>query len=291
MAALFEKLGFRPVAKHRSKAVTLFRQGDVNFILNDEPDSHAARFADVHGPCACAKALRVADAGQAYEHALAQGVRGVPSQTGPMELNIPAVEGIGGALVYLVDRYGEGDIYEIDFRPIDGADARPAGYGLAYIDHLTHNVYQGNMAEWAGYYGRLFNFREVRFFDIEGKLTGLLIPGELKKNSGFVHGKPPSAFSPVAVTLAALGDAWDGAKLHGRVIVDHNGERFGQPDAGQDMYFDFPALIAHAAKTRPLSAGTIIGSGTISNRNPDAGSCCLAERRTIETIADGKPIA
>lgn len=116
-----------------------------------------------------------------------------------------------------------------------------------------------------------------------------LIPDELKKNFGFVHGKPPSAFSPVAVTPAALGDAWDGAKLHGPVIVDYNGARFGQPDAGQDMYFDFPFLIAHAAKTRPLAAGSIIGSGTVSNRNPDAGSCCLAERRTIETIADGAP--
>ncbi len=116
-----------------------------------------------------------------------------------------------------------------------------------------------------------------------------LIPAELAKSFGFVHGKPRSAFSPVAVTPAALGNAWDGGKLHGQVIVEHNGERFGQPDAGQGMYFDFPALIAHAAKTRPLSAGTIIGSGTVSNRNPDAGSCCLAERRTIETIADGEP--
>ena len=173
LSALFELLGFKAVAKHRSKAVTLFRQGDINFILNDEPDSHAARFADVHGPCACAMALRVKDAGMAYEHALAQGVTGVPSRTGPMELIIPAIEGIGGALVYLVDRYGDGDIYEIDFGPIEGADPRPEGYGLSYIDHLTHNVYRGNMEVWAGYYERLFNFREVRFFDIEGKLTGL----------------------------------------------------------------------------------------------------------------------
>jgi 4-hydroxyphenylpyruvate dioxygenase len=173
LAALFKRLGFQAVAKHRSKAVTLFRQGDINFILNDEPDSHAARFADVHGPCACAMALRVKDAAAAYEHALSQGVRGVPSRTGPMELNIPAIEGIGGALLYLVDRYGDGDIYEIDFRPIEDANPHPAGYGLAYIDHLTHNVYRGNMDTWADYYKRLFNFKEVRFFDIEGKLTGL----------------------------------------------------------------------------------------------------------------------
>ena len=174
LAALFERLGFQAVARHRSKAVTLYRQGDINFILNDEPDSHAARFADVHGPCACAMALRVKDAGKAYAHALEQGETGVPSKTGPMELNIPAIEGIGGALVYLVDRYGDDDIYEIDFRPIEGADPHPKGCGLTYIDHLTHNVYRGNMARWADYYARLFNFREVRYFDIEGKLTGLV---------------------------------------------------------------------------------------------------------------------
>ena len=116
-----------------------------------------------------------------------------------------------------------------------------------------------------------------------------LIPDELKENFGFVHGKPPSSFSPVAVTPEVLGDAWDGAKLHGQVIVTHNGERFGQPDSGQDMYFDFPFLIAHAVNTRPLVAGTIVGSGTVSNLNPYAGSCCLAERRTIESGAPKTP--
>ncbi len=116
-----------------------------------------------------------------------------------------------------------------------------------------------------------------------------LIPGEVAKSFGFIHGKPPSAFAPVAVTPESLGPLWDGGKLHGPVVVAHNSTRFGQPDAGKDMNFDFPALIAHAAKTRPLAAGTIIGSGTVSNRDPDAGSCCIAERRMIETINDGAP--
>ena len=173
MAALFERLGFTAVAHHRSKAVTLFRQGGINFIPNDKPDSHAARFASVHGPCACAMAIRVRNTGAAYHHAMAQGVRGVPSKAGPMELNIPAIEGIGDLLIYLVDRYGDRDIYEIDFGPLAGVDRRPVGYGLNHIDHLTHNFYRGNMDKWAGYYERLFNFRETRFFDIEGKLTGL----------------------------------------------------------------------------------------------------------------------
>ncbi len=169
MVALFEKLGFRAVAKHRSKAVTLFRQGDINFILNDEPESHAARFADVHGPCACAMAFRVEDAARAYGDLVELGATGVPSKTGPMELNIPAIEGVGESLVYLVDR----DVYANDFQPIEGVDQQPPGFGLTYIDHLTHNVFKGNMDEWSRYYERFFGFRQIRYFDIEGKLTGL----------------------------------------------------------------------------------------------------------------------
>ena len=173
IAALFKRLGFTALAHHRSKAVTLYRQGDINFILNDEPDSHAERFKDLHGPCACAMAFRVRDVGAALEYARERGARLVPAKTGPMELNIPAIEGIGGALVYLVDRYGQSSIYDIDFRPVDGADPDPKGFGLETIDHLTHNVFRGRLDEWASYYERLFNFREVRYFDIEGKLTGL----------------------------------------------------------------------------------------------------------------------
>jgi 4-hydroxyphenylpyruvate dioxygenase len=173
VAALFSHLGFTALARHRSKKVTLYRQGDINFILNDEPGSHAERFKDLHGPCACAMALRVKDAGRALEHARQRGARVVPATTGPMELNIPAIEGIGGALIYLVDRYGDTSIYDIDFRPIAGADPDPTGFGLRYIDHLTHNVFRGHLDEWAGYYERMFNFKEVRYFDIEGKLTGL----------------------------------------------------------------------------------------------------------------------
>ncbi|MEM7123620.1 MAG: 4-hydroxyphenylpyruvate dioxygenase [Pseudomonadota bacterium] len=178
LAKLFEMLGFRAIARHRSKNVTLWRQGDINFIVNAEPDSFAQSFARVHGPSACAMALRVADAGKAYQRAIDLGARGVTSRIGPMELNIPAIEGIGGSLIYLVDRYGlKGSIYDIDFVPIDGASLDPVwapkGVGLAGVDHLTHNVHRGRMDDWAGFYERLFNFREVRFFDIEGKLTGL----------------------------------------------------------------------------------------------------------------------
>ena len=174
LGALFEQMGFTAVAKHRSKDVTLYRQGDVNFIVNAEPDSFAQAFAKLHGPCVCALAFRVADAAAAFNRARELGAWPYAGPVGPMELNIPAIKGIGDSLIYLVDRYGEkGTIYDVDFEPIAGVDQNPQGVGLTYIDHLTHNVHRGRMAEWSEFYERLFNFREVRFFDIEGKLTGL----------------------------------------------------------------------------------------------------------------------
>jgi 4-hydroxyphenylpyruvate dioxygenase len=172
--ALFERMGFRAVAKHRSKDVTLFRQGAVNFIVNAEPDSHGSRFAKAHGPSACAMAFRVHDAVKAYEKLLALGAKPFHNTVGPMELNIPAIEGIGGSAIYLVDRYGDRTIYDVDFVPTDKALGwEHAGAGLTEIDHVTHNVFRGNMDQWAGFYEKFFNFREIRYFDIEGRLTGL----------------------------------------------------------------------------------------------------------------------
>ncbi|WP_207792097.1 4-hydroxyphenylpyruvate dioxygenase [Siccirubricoccus phaeus] len=174
LEALFAQLGFAAVATHRSKRVTLWRQGDVNFILNAEPDSFAQAFQRVHGPSACAMAFRVADAAAAYSRAIALGAKPVQGKVGPMELNIPAIEGIGGSLLYFVDRYGpRGSIYDVDFRWHDGAEPKPRGQGLTVIDHLTHNVHRGRMDVWWQFYEKLFNFREIRYFDIEGKLTGL----------------------------------------------------------------------------------------------------------------------
>ena len=173
LGALFERLGFAAVARHRSKRVTLYRQGDVNFIVNAEPDSFGQAFARVHGPSVCALAFRVTDAAQAFKRAVALGARPFQGPVGPMELNIPAIQGIGGSLIYLVDRYGDRTIYDVDFQPVPGAPVPPVGVGLAYIDHLTHNVHRGRMDEWSAFYQRLFNFREIRYFDIEGKLTGL----------------------------------------------------------------------------------------------------------------------
>jgi 4-hydroxyphenylpyruvate dioxygenase len=183
LGALFEQMGFTAIARHRHKDVTLYRQGEINFIINAEQDSFAQRFARQHGPSICAIAFRVNDAAYAYRRALELGAWGFDNKTGPMELNIPAIKGIGDSLIYFVDRWrgkegtagGIGDIsiYDVDFVAIPGAEASPKGNGLTYIDHLTHNVHRGRMKEWAEFYENLFNFREIRYFDIEGKLTGL----------------------------------------------------------------------------------------------------------------------
>ncbi len=188
MGALFERLGFKAIARHRHKNVILYRQGGINFIVNAEPDSFAQRFARQHGPSICAIAFRVQDAKAAYERAVSLGAWGYAGQAGPGELNIPAIKGIGDSLIYLVDRWRgkngakEGDIgnigfYDVDFEPLPGAAGagalNPQGFGLTYIDHLTHNVHRGRMGEWAEFYERLFNFREVRYFDIEGQATGV----------------------------------------------------------------------------------------------------------------------
>jgi len=188
MGELFERMGFAPMARHRHKNVVLYRQGGINFIINGEPDSFAQRFARLHGPSICAIAFRVQDAKAAYERAIGLGAWGYAGSAGPGELNIPAIKGIGDSLIYLVDRWrgkngaAEGSIgnigfFDVDFEPLPGMEGKQAldhiGAGLTVIDHLTHNVHRGRMSEWSDFYERLFNFREIRYFDIEGQVTGI----------------------------------------------------------------------------------------------------------------------
>jgi 4-hydroxyphenylpyruvate dioxygenase len=172
----FEAMGFTAVARHRSKNVLRYKQGDIDFILNMEPSGQAAEFRGAHGPSINAMAFRVRDAAAALRFAIDRGAKEARGSIGPMELNIPVIEGIGGSHLYLVDRYGAQEIYDVDFVPIPGAQAREqsGGAGLTYIDHLTHNVNRGNMKTWADFYERVFNFREIRYFDIEGQATGLI---------------------------------------------------------------------------------------------------------------------
>lgn len=171
---VFAAMGFSLVAHHRSKQVDLWRQGGINLIANYEPKSPAAFFAAEHGPSACGMGFRVRNARIAYEAALARGAEPVETRTGIMELRLPAIRGVGGSIIYLIDRYDEAlSIYDIDFEFLPGVDRHPVGAGFKIIDHLTHNVYRGRMAHWAAFYERIFNFREIRFFDIKGEYTGL----------------------------------------------------------------------------------------------------------------------
>ena len=173
LAGLFVAMGFTHAANHRSKNVRRYAQGDINFLLNMEPVGQVADFRGKHGPSANAMAFRVADAGVALKLAVERGATPVEGRVGPMELNIPAIEGIGGANLYLVDARGGRTIYDVDFEPVPGATPDDHSVGLHTLDHLTHNLNRGRMDYWAGYYERIFDFREIRYFDIEGQSTGL----------------------------------------------------------------------------------------------------------------------
>ena len=173
LRTLFTQMGFTETAKHRSKEVWLFQQHDINIVLNGSPTGHVREFGEKHGPSACAMAFRVKNAAQAAAYVEQQGAKLVGSHANFGELNIRCVEGIGGSLLYLVDRYGDKSIYDVDFEYIAGRSPNDNAVGLQCIDHLTHNVRRGQMDVWSGFYERIANFREIRYFDIEGKLTGL----------------------------------------------------------------------------------------------------------------------
>ena len=167
-------MGFEAVAKHRTKAIALYRQGDVNYLVNEEPGSHATRFAVKHGPCVSSMAFRVVDAKHAYRRAIELGAEPADASLGSLALDVPAIKGIGNSLLYFLDVYGEkGSAFDAEFNWLGKRDPKPVGEGLYYLDHLTHNVGRGRMDLWAGFYERIFNFREIRYFDIKGEYTGL----------------------------------------------------------------------------------------------------------------------
>jgi 4-hydroxyphenylpyruvate dioxygenase len=173
---LFQNMGFTAVLKHKRRPITVYRQGDVNFLVNEDPDSFAADFAAQHGPCACGFAIRFRKAApEVLKAVTANGGEVLADKADTKAVNAPVVKGIGDCMLYLVDRYGDaGSVYDGDYEPIPGADQHPRGFGLTFIDHLTHNLYFGNMQKWSDYYERLFNFREIRYFDIKGAKTGLV---------------------------------------------------------------------------------------------------------------------
>ena len=237
---VLESMGFIEVAKHRSKDVVLYRQGDINFIVNREPRSVGAYFASEHGASACGMAFRVKDSHHAYQRALELGAQPVDIPTGPMELKLPAIKGIGGAPLYLIDRFEDGkSIYDIDFVFHEGVDRHPKGHGFRLIDHLTHNVYRGRMEYWARFYEKLFNFREIRYFDIKGEYTGLTSKAMTAPPATYYqmlderlpgHGENPAE-------LRARGILLDGSTGEGqrRLLL----QIFSQTQFGGPVFFEF----------------------------------------------------
>jgi 4-hydroxyphenylpyruvate dioxygenase len=272
LAALFERMGFQAVAKHRSKNVTLYRQGDVNFILNAEPASFAQSFARIHGPSICAMAFRVKDAAKAYKRAVELGAWGVENHAGPMELNIPAIKGIGDSLIYLVDRYGErGTIYDVDFVPIEGTERNPKGVGLTYVDHLTHNVHRGRMGEWASFYERLFNFREIKYFDIEGKLTGL---------------KSKAMTSPCGKIRIPINESSDDKSQIAEYLNAYHGEGIQHVAMGTDDIYTTVSQLR--SRDLPFQSTNDTYFDQINERLPGHGED-VARLKELQILIDGAP--
>lgn len=275
LAKLFESLGFVAIAKHRRKDVTLYRQGDINFILNAEHQGQADAFTRVHGPSANAMAFRVRDAAFAFDELVKNGAKPVPFGAGPMELQIPAIEGIGGSLIYLVDRYAGASavsIYDIDFEPLAGVDQHPVGVGLKMIDHLTHNVERGNMDKWAGFYEKLFNFREIRYFDIAGKHTGL-------------HSR--ALTSPCGKIRIPINESADDKSQIAEYLKAHNGEGIQHIALSTDNIYESVDTLRARGMGFMSTPDTYYDN--IDKRLPNHGED-VARLRELRILIDGEPM-
>ncbi|HTV80282.1 MAG TPA: 4-hydroxyphenylpyruvate dioxygenase [Steroidobacteraceae bacterium] len=273
LSTLFSAMGFTAVARHRSKNVLRYKQGGINFILNMEPRGQAAEFRGAHGPSINAMAFRVRDAGYALKMALERGAREIKGSIGPMELNIPAIEGIGGTHLYLVDRYGANAIYDVDFVPIaEAAHSEAANSaGLTYIDHLTHNVHRGNMQTWADFYERIFNFRQIRYFDIEGKVTGLF---------------SKAMTSPDGKIRIPLNESQDDKSQIEEFLRDYKGEGIQHVALGTaDIYATVDRMRARGVHFQD-TPDTYYDA--IDNRVPGHGEA-LAELQSRRILIDGAP--
>ncbi len=276
---VFEAMGFEKVAHHRSKDVDLWRQGGINFIANYEPKSPAAFYAEEHGPSACGMAFRVKDAQFAYNKLLELGAQPMDIPTGPMELRLPAIKGIGGAPLYLIDRFEEGQsIYDIDFVWLEGVDRNPVGCGFNVIDHLTHNVYRGRMGYWADFYEKLFNFKEIRYFDIKGAHTGLVskamtapdgkirIPLNEEAAGGngqieeFLMAYNGEGIQHIAFSCDNLIECWDRLKAKGVPFMT------APPNAYYEMLEE--RLPGHGEPVNELQARGILLDGTTEGGEP-----------------------
>ena len=276
---VFESIGMTRIARHRSKDVDLWRQGEINMIVNYEPNSPAAYYAAEHGPSACAMGFRVEDAQKAYKMLLEKGAQPAEVESGFSELKLPAIKGIGGAFIYLIDRYeDELSIYDVDFKYLEGVDSKPEGCGFEIIDHLTHNVYKGRMDYWADYYATLFNFREIRYFDIKGEYTGLVsraltapdgqirIPLNEEKSEKvgqieeYLREYKGEGIQHIAFSCNDLLACWDRLKKSGVSFMT------APPSSYYDMLED--RLPGHGEPTEALRTRGILLDGTTEGEEP-----------------------
>lgn len=222
LSTLFERMGYSEVARHKNKAISVWRQGDINYIINNEPGTHTAGFVDLHGPCAASMGWRVVDAEHAYRHAVAAGA--TPYEGNGKVLDVPAIVGIGGSLIYFIDKYGEtGSAYSKEFEWLGKVDPKPAGIGFYYLDHLTHNVFRGNMDTWWDFYREIFGFSQIHFFDIEGKMTGLI---------------SRAITSPCGKIRIPLNEATDDKSQIESYLKKYNGEGIQHIAVGTDAIYD-----------------------------------------------------
>jgi 4-hydroxyphenylpyruvate dioxygenase len=222
LAELFTRMGYSPVARHKNKNITVWRQGDINYVLNAEPGSFGMKFVEQHGPCAPSMAWRVVDAKHAFEHAVARGA--TPYTGNDKTMDVPAIVGIGGSLLYFVETYGEkGSAYTAEFNWLGEVDPRPAGVGFYYLDHLTHNVYRGQMDKWWAFYRELFGFKQIHFFDIDGRITGLV---------------SRAITSPCGKIRIPLNESKDDTSQIAEYLRKYNGEGIQHIAVGTDNIYD-----------------------------------------------------
>ncbi len=267
LGKLFEDMGFTPVAKHKKRDITLYRQGRINFLLNAEKDGQAAAFTKEHNGGANAMGFKVEDAQFAYKEALKSGAEAADPSGRSMNENIPAIKGIGGSLLYFIDN---SDFYEDDF-DFTADNKNPKGSGLTYIDHVTHNVYRGNMVKWAEFYENIFNFREIRYFDIEGKLTGL---------------KSKAMTSPCGKIRIPLNESSDDKSQIEEFLNRFNGEGIQHIALGTDDIYE--TVESLKANKIPLQKTPDTYYEKIDERVPGHGED-LEKLKELRILVDGAP--
>lgn len=228
LTSQFKQMGFTRIAKHHDEDVVIYQQNDVRFIINNTTNSHARKFAELHGACVCAMGFRVADAKAAYDYVIAQGAKPYHSTHDKKVYDLPAIYGIGNSLIYFIDYNANQPNYAKHFS-YQATDSKSSmGTGLTYIDHVTHNLQRGNMDEWAQFYTKLFDFREVRYFDIEGRMTGL---------------KSRAMTSPCGKIRIPLNESSDDKSQIEEFIKDFNGEGIQHIALGTNNIYDSVTML------------------------------------------------